>query len=127
MHKNKTVILTVIVAALGYFVDIYDLLLFGFVRVASLESLGLSGQALTDVGISLFNWQMIGMLLGGVFWGILGDKRGRVSVLYFSIALYSISNIANGFISTPGEYAFCRFFAGIHAELSFAPGVEPWG
>jgi len=113
----------VIIAALGYFVDIYDLLLFGFVRVKSLESLGLSGQALTDVGISLFNWQMIGMLIGGVFWGILGDKRGRVSVLYFSIALYSISNIANGFISTPGEYAFCRFFAGIGLAGELGAGI----
>ncbi len=124
-HDKHTKILNaaVIIAALGYFVDIYDLLLFGFVRVASLESLGLSGQALTDVGISLFNWQMIGMLLGGVFWGILGDKRGRVSVLYFSIALYSISNIANGFISTPGEYAFCRFFAGIGLAGELGAGI----
>jgi len=124
-HDKHTKILNaaVIIAALGYFVDIYDLLLFGFVRVKSLESLGLSGQELTDVGISLFNWQMIGMLLGGVFWGILGDKRGRVSVLYFSIALYSISNIANGFISTPGEYAFCRFFAGIGLAGELGAGI----
>ncbi|MFM9950715.1 MAG: MFS transporter [Saprospiraceae bacterium] len=124
-HDKNTKILNaaVIIAALGYFVDIYDLLLFGFVRVKSLESLGLSGQALTDVGISLFNWQMIGMLIGGVFWGILGDKRGRVSVLYFSIALYSISNIANGFISTPGEYAFCRFFAGIGLAGELGAGI----
>jgi len=124
-HDKNTKILNaaVIIAALGYFVDIYDLLLFGFVRVKSLESLGLSGQALTDVGISLFNWQMIGMLIGGVFWGILGDKRGRVSVLYFSIALYSISNIANGFISTPAEYAFCRFFAGIGLAGELGAGI----
>jgi len=122
--KNTKILnAAVIIAALGYFVDIYDLLLFGFVRVKSLESLGLSGQALTDVGISLFNWQMIGMLIGGVFWGILGDKRGRVSVLYFSIALYSISNIANGFISTPGEYAFCRFFAGIGLAGELGAGI----
>lgn len=124
-HDKNTRILNaaVIIAALGYFVDIYDLLLFGFVRVKSLESLGLSGQALTDVGISLFNWQMIGMLLGGVFWGVLGDKKGRVSVLYFSIALYSISNIANGFISTPAEYAFCRFFAGIGLAGELGAGI----
>lgn len=113
----------VIIAALGYFVDIYDLLLFGFVRVKSLEDLGLSGQMLTDVGLSLFNWQMIGMLLGGVFWGILGDKRGRVSVLYFSIALYSLSNILNGFISTPTEYAICRFFAGIGLAGELGAGI----
>jgi len=121
--KTKLLNAAVVIAALGYFVDIYDLLLFGFVRVKSLESLGLSGQALTDVGISLFNWQMIGMLIGGVFWGILGDKKGRVSVLYFSIALYSISNIANGFISTPTEYAFCRFFAGIGLAGELGAGI----
>ena len=79
----------VIVAALGYFVDIYDLLLFGFVRVKSLRDLGFEGQALTDTGIALLNWQMAGMLLGGLLWGVLGDKKGRVRVLYFSIFLFS--------------------------------------
>ncbi len=122
-EKVKILNAAVIIAALGYFVDIYDLLLFGFVRVKSLEDLGLSGQALTDTGLSLFNWQMIGMLLGGVFWGILGDKKGRVSVLYFSIALYSIANILNGFISTPTEYAICRFFAGIGLAGELGAGI----
>jgi MFS family permease len=89
----------VIVAALGYFVDIYDLLLFGFVRQKSLLSLGFSKEQAFDIGLSLQNWQMGGMLLGGVLWGILGDKRGRVSVLYFSIALYSVANVMNGFVS----------------------------
>ena len=76
----------VIVAALGYFVDIYDLLLFGFVRQKSLLSLGFTPEQAFDYGLSIQNWQMFGMLVGGILWGVLGDKKGRVSVLYFSIA-----------------------------------------
>src|SRR5687767_14213910 len=90
----------VIVAALGYFVDIYDLLLFGIVRVPSLKSLGLEGEVLTRDGEFLINMQMIGMLIGGILWGILGDKKGRLSVLFGSIFMYSIANIANGFVNT---------------------------
>jgi MFS family permease len=85
----------VIVSALGYFVDIYDLILFSIVRVPSLKSLGLEGQALLDQGVFLLNMQMAGMLLGGIFWGILGDKKGRVKILFGSIFLYSLANIAN--------------------------------
>ncbi len=85
--ETKLLNAAVIVAALGYFVDIYDLLLFGFVRVKSLTDLGFSGQELTDKGLSLQNWQMFGMLVGGILWGVLGDKKGSVRVLYFSIAL----------------------------------------
>jgi putative MFS transporter len=113
----------VIVAALGYFVDIYDLLLFGFVRVKSLRELGFEGQALTDLGISLLNWQMAGMLLGGVLWGVLGDKRGRVSVLYFSIGLYSVANILNGFVTSGAEYAVYRFIAGIGLAGELGAGI----
>lgn len=113
----------VIVAALGYFVDIYDLLLFGFVRVKSLQSLGFSGEALTNMGISLLNWQMGGMLIGGVLWGSLADKRGRVSVLYFSIALYSIANILNGFASSGTDYAIYRFIAGIGLAGELGAGI----
>ncbi|MCS6928691.1 MAG: MFS transporter [Saprospiraceae bacterium] len=113
----------VIVAALGYFVDIYDLLLFGFVRVKSLQDLGFSGQQLTDVGVVLLNWQMAGMLLGGVVWGVLGDKRGRVRVLYFSIALYSIANILNGLVSSSLDYAILRFLAGIGLAGELGAGI----
>lgn len=113
----------VIVAALGYFVDIYDLLLFGFVRVKSLTDLGLSGQAITDVGISLSNWQMTGMLVGGILWGILGDKKGRVSVLYLSIFIYSVANILNGFVHGPLEYSICRFIAGIGLAGELGAGI----
>ncbi len=113
----------VIVAALGYFVDIYDLLLFGFVRVKSLKDLGFSGQALTDIGLTLLNWQMAGMLLGGVLWGVLGDKRGRVRVLYFSIALYSLANILNGLVVSSTDYAVLRFLAGIGLAGELGAGI----
>lgn len=113
----------VVVAALGYFVDIYDLLLFGFVRVKSLRDLGFEGQALTDTGISLLNWQMAGMLLGGLLWGVLGDKKGRVRVLYFSIFLYSIANILNGFATSAADYAVYRFLAGIGLAGELGAGI----
>src|ERR1700733_4066433 len=90
----------VIVAALGYLVDIYDLLLFSIIRVPSLKSLGLTGAALLDTGIYLLNVQMVGMLIGGIAWGVLGDKKGRLSVLFGSIILYSLANIANGFVNS---------------------------
>ena len=88
----------ILVASLGYFVDIYDLLLFSIVRIPSLKSLGLSGAQLTDTGIMLLNIQMIGMLIGGILWGMLGDRKGRLSVLFGSIFLYSLANIANGLV-----------------------------
>src|ERR1017187_8625340 len=90
----------VIVSALGYFVDIYDLVLFSIIRVPSLKSLGLTGTALLDTGIYLLNVQMVGMLIGGIAWGILGDKKGRLSVLFGSIILYSLANNANGFVQS---------------------------
>lgn len=113
----------VIVAALGYFVDIYDLLLFGFVRVKSLTALGYSGQDLTDKGLSLQNWQMFGMLVGGILWGVLGDKKGRVKVLYFSIALYSLANILNGFATGFTDYALYRFLAGVGLAGELGAGI----
>lgn len=113
----------VIVAALGYFVDIYDLLLFGFVRQKSLLSLGFTKEQAFDVGLSIQNWQMFGMLTGGILWGILGDKRGRVSVLYFSIALYSVANILNGFVTGYADYALYRFIAGVGLAGELGAGI----
>lgn len=113
----------VIVAALGYFVDIYDLILFSIVRVQSLKSIGLAGQDLLDKGVFLLNMQMAGMLLGGILWGILGDKRGRVKILFGSIFLYSIANIANGFVNSIPSYAFWRFIAGIGLAGELGAGV----
>jgi MFS transporter, putative metabolite:H+ symporter len=112
--KNYGILsLPVIVAALGYFVDIYDLLLFSIIRVPSLTSLGLS-EAMADIeGLKIINIQMIGLLIGGIIWGILGDKLGRMKVLFASIILYSIGNICNGFVHTVNQYAAVRFFSGI--------------
>ena len=121
--NSKILNAAVIVAALGYFVDIYDLLLFGFVRVKSLTDLGFAGQDLTDKGLSLQNWQMGGMLIGGILWGILGDKLGRVRVLYFSIALYSVANILNGFATGYGDYSFYRLVAGIGLAGELGAGI----
>lgn len=121
--ETKLLNAAVVVAALGYFVDIYDLLLFGFVRVKSLTELGFSGQDLTDKGLSLQNWQMFGMLVGGILWGVLGDKKGRVRVLYFSIALYSLANIFNGFATGYADYAFYRLVAGIGLAGELGAGI----
>lgn len=113
----------VIVAALGYFVDIYDLLLFGIVRKASLIDLGLVDQANRDAGEYLISMQMYGMLLGGILWGVLGDKKGRLSVLFGSIFLYSIANIANGMVHSVEAYAVWRFIAGIGLAGELGAGI----
>ena len=126
MQQNKSIALLsipVIVAALGYFVDIYDLLLFGMVRNTSLESLGLTGDAAVKTGLDIMSVQMYGLLLGGIFWGILGDKKGRLSVLFGSILLYSLANIANGFVHTIPQYEICRFIAGIGLAGELGAGI----
>ena len=104
---------TVLVASLGYFVDMYDLVLYGIVRIPSLKAMGVNGEDLVSKGVFLLNMQMFGMLLGGILWGILGDKKGRLSVLFGSIALYSAANIANAFVTNVPMYAFVRFLAGV--------------
>ncbi|MEF3192302.1 MAG: MFS transporter [Campylobacterales bacterium] len=119
----STLSLPVIVAALGYFVDIYDLILFGIVRVASLKELGLEGEALTEAGAYLLNMQMGGMLLGGILWGVMGDKRGRLSVLFGSIILYSVANFLNGFVTSIEQYALLRFMAGVGLAGELGAGV----
>ena len=123
--KNSASALTaaILVASLGYFVDIYDLLLFSIVRIPSLKSLGLSGAQLTDTGIMLLNIQMIGMLIGGVLWGMLGDKKGRLSVLFGSIFLYSMANVANGFVHSVNAYAVWRFIAGLGLAGELGAGI----
>ena len=115
--------MAVIIAALGYFVDIYDLLLFGIVRVPSLQALGYSGEDLLQKGAYLLNWQMGGMLIGGIVWGIFGDKRGRLSVLFGSIFLYSLANILNGTVQSLEMYAFYRFIAGIGLAGELGAGI----
>ncbi len=123
-NPNRAATLAVVVAALGYFVDVYDLILFGMVRTASLRDLGITSRAdLTEQGLYLLNMQMGGMLVGGVLWGVLGDKRGRLSVLFGSIALYSLANLANGFVETVESYAWCRLAAGIGLAGELGAGI----
>ncbi len=105
--------LPVIVGALGFFVDVYDLLLFGIIRKPSLSSLGLSPDEVFTQGETILSIQMFGLLTGGILWGILGDKKGRLSVLFGSILLYSLANIANGMVTTVPQYTIMRFIAGI--------------
>lgn len=113
----------VIVAALGYFVDIYDLILFNVIKKESLEALGLGGIHFESNEIFLFNCQMAGMLFGGILWGILGDKKGRLSVLFGSILLYSAANIANAFVTTLDSYAWVRFIAGLGLAGELGAGI----
>ncbi len=113
----------VVVAALGYLVDMYDLFLFSVVRIPSLKALGITGEALLNDGVLLLNMQMAGMLVGGILWGILGDKRGRLSVLFGSIITYSLANIANGFVTSVEQYAVLRFIAGVGLAGELGAGI----
>lgn len=115
--------LAVVVAALGYFVDIYDLILFSAIRAKSLPGIGVAKADIQSVGIDLLNIQMVGMLLGGILWGVIGDRRGRLSVLFGSIILYSLANIANGMVDTVPEFAACRLFAGIGLAGELGAGI----
>ncbi len=114
---------TILIAALGYFVDIYDLILFSIVRVKSLQGIGVPDSELLSQGMLLLNMQMGGMLIGGILWGVLGDKRGRLSVLLGSIFLYSVANIANAFVDSVPAYAVLRLIAGIGLAGELGAGV----
>jgi MFS family permease len=113
----------VLVAALGYMVDMYDLFLFSIVRVPSLKSLHLSDDGVMKGGIMLLNLQMAGLLIGGIVWGVLGDKKGRLSVLFGSILIYSLANIGNGFVTSIGAYAVLRFIAGFGLAGELGAGI----
>src|SRR5512133_3341170 len=115
--------LPVIVAALGYFVDIYDLVLFSIVRVPSLKGIGFSGQELINKGVMLLNMQMAGMLLGGILWGILGDRKGRLKIMFGSIFMYSLANLANGMVTSIEAYAILRFIAGVGLAGELGAGI----
>ena len=125
MQKQTASVLNiaVLVAALGYFVDIYDLLLFNIVRVPSLGSLGLGPEEVKKSGEFIISIQMTGLLIGGIIWGIMGDKKGRLSVLFGSIILYSVANIVNGFVQTTNQYALTRFIAGIGLAGELGAGI----
>jgi putative MFS transporter len=121
--SRRNLIAAVVLAALGYFVDIYDLILFSIVRVPSLKGLGVPDEQLLSRGLTLINMQMGGMLLGGILWGVLGDKKGRLSVLFGSIALYSLANIVNGFVTTLPAYGVLRFLAGVGLAGELGAGI----
>ena len=127
ISKNAKILIAV--AALGYFVDVYDLILFGVVRNPSLASLGLNKAQQLSQGLSLFNIQMAGMLIGGILWGVWGDKKGRKSVLFGSILMYSTANALNGlirdteFLSALSQYGILRFIAGIGLAGELGAGI----
>lgn len=120
---KKIFSLPVLVAALGYMVDMYDLFLFTIVRVPSLTEIGVQQEEMLGTGIYLLNLQMAGLLIGGIVWGILGDKRGRLSVLFGSILIYSLANIGNGFVTTVDQYAMLRFIAGFGLAGELGAGI----
>jgi len=121
--KSQFLNLAVIVAALGYFVDIYDLLLFTIVREPSLIGINIGDSEIMAASMKIINWQMVGLLIGGVLWGVMGDKRGRLSVLFGSILLYSVANFATGYVQTVDQYAWLRFIAGIGLAGELGAGI----
>jgi MFS family permease len=123
--NDKKLILTIIIAALGYFVDIYELLLFSIVRKPSLIGIGVADEniAMLEASAKVINWQMIGLLIGGIVWGVLGDKKGRLSVLFGSILLYSVANFATGYVQTVDQYAWARFIGGIGLAGELGAGI----
>ena len=125
MHSRSTSLfqLAVIVSALGFFVDVYDLLLFGIIRKPSLTDLGLSPEQVLSEGELIISIQMFGLLVGGILWGILGDKKGRLKVLFGSILLYSIANILNGMVTTIPQYIILRFIAGVGLAGELGAGI----
>lgn len=113
----------VIVAALGYFVDLYDLIIFGIVRAQSLSELGLDANGIAEVGKRILNAQMIGMLIGGIIWGVLGDKIGRIKTLFATIVLYSTATFATAFVTNVTQYEILRFVAGIGLAGELGVGI----
>jgi MFS transporter, putative metabolite:H+ symporter len=122
-HSESLFQMAVIVSALGFFVDVYDLLLFGIVRRQSLADLGLTPSQILTEGELIISVQMLGLLIGGIVWGIIGDKRGRLKVLFGSILLYSIANILNGMVVTIPQYIILRFIAGVGLAGELGAGI----
>jgi MFS family permease len=115
--------LPVFVAALGYFVDVYDLLLFTIVRQPSVMAVGATAETIIVDSAHIINWQMSGLLIGGILWGVIGDKKGRLKVLFGSILLYSIANILTSFVQNVDQYAYCRFIGGIGLAGELGAGI----
>jgi MFS family permease len=115
--------LPVFVAALGYFVDVYDLLLFTIVRQPSVMAVGANAESIIVDSAHIINWQMSGLLIGGILWGVIGDKKGRLKVLFGSIMLYSFANILTSFVQSVDQYAYCRFIGGIGLAGELGAGI----
>ena len=115
--------LPVLVAALGYFVDVYDLLLFTIVRQPSVMAVGATAESIIVDSAHIINWQMSGLLIGGILWGVIGDKKGRLKVLFGSILLYSVANILTSFVQSVDQYAYCRFIGGIGLAGELGAGI----
>ena len=113
----------VLVAALGYFVDVYDLLLFTIVRQPSVMAVGATAKSIIEDSAHIINWQMSGLLIGGIIWGVIGDKYGRLKVLFGSIMLYSVANILTSFVQSVDQYAYCRFIGGIGLAGELGAGI----
>ena len=122
-QSNKNILFIIIVASLGYFVDIYDLVVFSIVRVQSFQDIGIPQEAMRVQGEYVLNMQMGGLLLGGIIWGVIGDKYGRIKVLFGSILLYSFANIANAYVHDIHSYAIIRFIAGIGLAGELGAGI----
>jgi MFS family permease len=121
--SQSKIAFAIMVAALGYFVDVYDLVVFSIVRVASLRDIGVPEDQILPQGVFILNMQMAGMLIGGLIWGVWGDKRGRLEALFGTILLYSLANIANAFVTDVNQYALCRFIAGIGLAGEIGVGI----
>ncbi len=120
---TRNAIFLVLVASLGYFVDIYDLMIFSIVRVKSLHDIGIADADIRSNGVYVINMQMFGLILGGILWGVLGDKLGRLKVLFGSIIVYSLANFANGMVHDINSYAIIRFIAGIGLSGELGAGI----
>lgn len=121
--SKKNVVLLVLVASLGYFVDIYDLIIFSIVRIPSFKDIGVGEELMRVKGEYVLNMQMGGLLLGGLIWGVIADKFGRIKVLFGSILMYSLANISNGFVQDVNTYAMIRFIAGIGLAGELGAGI----
>src|SRR5579872_3378705 len=119
----RNIIFLIIVTLLGFFVDVYDLMIFSIVRVKSLHDIGIADADIRLQGVYVINMQMFGLLLGGVLWGILGDKLGRIKVLFGSILVYSLANFANGMVHDVDTYAIIRFIGGVGLAGELGAGV----
>src|SRR5690554_4942536 len=122
-RTQRSVWLLVAVASLGYFVDIYDLIIFSIVRIESFRDIGIPEESMRIDGAYVLNMQMGGLLLGGLLWGVIGDRFGRIKVLFGSILLYSLANLANGFVNDIHTYAIIRFIAGVGLAGELGAGI----